>query len=441
MTELQPAFDVIVVGGRVAGATLAARLGARGIHVLVVDRAELPSLPQVPSSPTVHPGAMRILDELGIDESGYADEHARMPWFAFELGDHVSTEMKIPSMFGRDYFYGVDRRRFDGLLWDRLDRFPTVERRQGDNVTSLLRAEDGRVEGVVIRRHGEAEEQVRARCVVGADGRFSAVARFVEAPIVEEDAEHVSTVYYADWEAVAPFREGLHGGHIHSTGKGLDVLLFAMPDGRFSINTHERADRVHVDGDPVGYYEGTLRRIPRVWRRLQGARRVSDVIGIKRIGNAYRQASGDGWVLVGDALHSKDPVDGQGIYDALVAARALDTALAAWLAGAATWTDAMRAYEAEVRAETHAMFRATCDRLRRELYQEPPALIAKTVIRWSMTDPAYQREFFRLLGRDMRAEDWPPKGLVGGAIRRGLRRDAGRTRGSDQPAEGTRAPS
>jgi choline dehydrogenase-like flavoprotein len=44
----QPDLDVVIVGGRVAGGTLAARLGARGLRVLV-DRA-MPTLPQVPSS-------------------------------------------------------------------------------------------------------------------------------------------------------------------------------------------------------------------------------------------------------------------------------------------------------------------------------------------------------------------------------------------------------
>ncbi|HEU4758513.1 MAG TPA: FAD-dependent monooxygenase, partial [Dehalococcoidia bacterium] len=65
-------YDVVIVGGRPAGATLAARLGARGHSVLVLDRAAFPSAPAVPSSPTVHPGGMRLLDELGIEERRYA---------------------------------------------------------------------------------------------------------------------------------------------------------------------------------------------------------------------------------------------------------------------------------------------------------------------------------------------------------------------------------
>jgi 2-polyprenyl-6-methoxyphenol hydroxylase-like FAD-dependent oxidoreductase len=226
----------------------------------------------------------------------------------------------------------------------------------------------------------------------------------------------------------------IQSGHIHATGRGLDVLFFAMPGGRFSINTHERADRVHVDLDAEGYYHGVLRRLPEVARRLDGARRVSDIVGIKRIGNAYRQASGPGWALVGDALHYKDPVDGQGIYDGLIGAKHLDIALAGWLAGAVDWAPAMDAYAAAVRAETHAMFRATVDRLRRELYQEPPPFIARTLIRWTLTDPVYQDRFVRLLGRSVRAEDWSPPGLIRGAVLRGIRRDLAGVVGRKPPA-------
>jgi flavin-dependent dehydrogenase len=46
-------FDVIVVGGRPSGATLATRLAQGGLRVLLLDRATFPSLPAV-SSPIIH---------------------------------------------------------------------------------------------------------------------------------------------------------------------------------------------------------------------------------------------------------------------------------------------------------------------------------------------------------------------------------------------------
>jgi 2-polyprenyl-6-methoxyphenol hydroxylase-like FAD-dependent oxidoreductase len=421
MGESRAQYDVVIVGGRPAGASLAARLGARGHQVLVVDRAAFPCVPSVPSSPTVHPGAMKLLDEIGIEEREYADPHARIAIMAFHFAEYFGVLLKMPEVLGRDCFYGVDRSRFDHLLWKNLDRFPSVTRRDGFPIIGVLRDSGGTVTGVVGGANGE--ERIAARCVVGADGRWSRVAREVGAPIVEEDKVHVSTVHYADWRNVAPVHPGVHAGQVYTTGKGADVLLLPMPDGLISVNTHIRADRVDDRKDPKSHYLDTLRSMPGVWQRLAGAEQVTRVHGIRRIGNGYRRGSGPGWALVGDALHFKDPVDAQGIYDALIEAKLLDEALGAWLSGAKTWDEAMAGYAKRVAEETHAMFIATLGRLKRELYEEPPVPVIKTMIRWMMTDPRYQERFMRFLARGIPAEGALTGGLVAGAALRGLGRD------------------
>jgi 2-polyprenyl-6-methoxyphenol hydroxylase-like FAD-dependent oxidoreductase len=416
-------YDIIIVGGRPAGASLAARLGARGIKVLVVDRATFPSLPSVPSSPIVHSGTMRLLDELGIDESAYADEGARMRGLRMNMAGHFVVDMKVPRMTGgRDYIYGIERTTFDDLLWRNLSRFPTVERREGFQVTDLIREGD-RVVGIEGGPKDEPAQRITARAVVGADGRFSMVARRVGAEVVEEDAEHTSTVYYADWEDVGKVHNEYPIVYIYTTARGLDLLFFAMPNGKCSVNTHARSDRVDIDGDPERYYLETLRSEPSVWQYLETAKRVSPVVGIKKIGNGYRRASGPGWVLTGDAYHYKDPVDGQGIYDALLETKILDSTLAAFCSGSRSWEDAMAVYEEDARNATHPMFVTTVGRLKRELYEEPPVPVIKTMIRWTLTDPGYQETFLRVLGRD-----WPPsiltsKQTMGAAMARGIKRD------------------
>jgi len=374
----------------------------------------------------IYPSAMAVLDELGVDEASYSAGAEKISRFSFEFDGAFGAEMSVPRMWGRDYLYGVDRARFDAALWQNAGRYDAVTRREGFTVTELLRDEGGRVTGVVGAPRGGAEERITARCVVGADGRFSLVARKAGARVVEEEARCVSTVYFADWEGVAPFRDGFHGGHVHATGRGLDVLLFPMPDGRTSVNTHERADRVSVAGDPQGYYLATVRKLPAIARRLAGARQVSELRGVKRIGNGYREVAGPGWALVGDAAHYKDPVDGQGIYDALVGARALDAALAPWLAGDATWDAAAARYRSALMAETHDMYSETVTRLRRELYDEPPPLVVKTLVRWMMVDPTYQDRFLRYLGRAIPPKGWNGPTVVANAVLRGGWRDVRR---------------
>ncbi len=416
-------YDVIIVGGRPAGATLAARLGRRGLNVLIVDRANFPSLPAVPSSPVIHAGGMRILDELGIDESSYGQSDAKMQALGIQFDTHFHTLMTVPSVLGRNYVYGIDRQHFDFVLWQHLARFPSITRLDGFAVTELLRNEENQVVGIVGASRGCETQEFRANCVVGADGRFSLVARKAGAKVQKEDSVHVSTVYYANWEGVIPFFEGPLSGHIYTTGRGLDVPMFCMPGGLTNINLHMRADRVDIAGDAQGYYEQVLRAQPCVWNRLKSARQVSAVVGIKRVGNGYRQASGKGWVLVGDALHYKDPVDAQGIYDALLEARLLDVALAAWQNGEQSFANAMADYEKAVHAATGTMFEQTLARLRRELYSEPPLFMIKTVLRWLMCDPAYQHRFMHYLCRVLPNDQLMTPALFGKAMLRGIVRD------------------
>jgi 2-polyprenyl-6-methoxyphenol hydroxylase-like FAD-dependent oxidoreductase len=416
-------YDVIVVGGRPSGAALAARLGKRGKRVLVVDRATFPSRPAVPSSPALHSGAMALLDELGIDEAEYADEHACMRAIHMDLAGIFTAVMRIPPMAaGRDYTRGIERTTFDDVLWRNLGRFPTVERRSGFNVTNIV-CRDNRVVGIVGGRKDEPTEEISAGCVIGADGRFSLVARKVGAEVVEDACQHTSTVYFADWAGVKPIADDYKAGLVYVTARGLDVIFFAMPGGRWSINTHARSDRVRIEGDAQRYYMDTLRSIPRIWQYLERAELVSPLSGIKQIGNGYRRSSGLGWALVGDALHYKDPVDGQGIYDALLGAKFLDLALESWHSGSRSWDEAMATYQRDIWTATHPMFLATTARLARELYAEPPLPVIRTLIRWTMTDPAFGECFLRVLGRDWPPEALSSKRLAAGAITRGIRRD------------------
>lgn len=419
----RPDYDVIIVGGRPAGASLAARLGQRGLRVLVVDRAVFPSNPGVPSSPAVHAGAMALLDEIGIRESAYADAHARMYALFLDMAGAFTARFPVPQLStGRNYVVGVDRAPFDELLWRNLDRFSSVEKKAGFNVTNVVRQGE-RIVGIVGAHKDEPAREITARCVVAADGRFSLVARKAGAEVVEDSSERTSTVYYADWQGVEPPHEAHSVGLVHATLRGLDILFFALPNGRWSINTHQRSDRVVVERDPERYYMDTLKSLPRVWRFLKKAERTTNIVGIKRIGNGYRRASGPGWVLVGDALHYKDPADGQGIYDALIGAKLLDIALGRWFADECSWTAAMEAYRRDIWDATHAMFVVTTARIERELYSEPPMPVVRTLMRWMMTDPKYGEMFLRVQARDCPPEWLLSKSLALGAISRGMWRD------------------
>jgi 2-polyprenyl-6-methoxyphenol hydroxylase-like FAD-dependent oxidoreductase len=308
------------------------------------------------------------------------------------------------------------------MLWDRLGSEPNITRRDGFSVESLLRDDGGRVIGLTGKTKDGPEEWFTAPWVVGADGRFSTIARRVDAKTVEEQTEKVSTVYFADWVGFTPRVPGKDLVEVYSTGRGMNVLCFPLSGGRVTVCIHIRADRVDIEGDAEAWYRAKLQSIPAIAARLSGARTVSRVLGLKRVGNGYREAGGPGWVLTGDALHYKDPVDGQGIYDALIETKILAEELEAGFAGKAPEA-VLAAYTERTRAATHAMYAATQKRLADELYSEPPVPVIRTMIRWMLTDRAYQVRFIRFLTRDLDPATWIGPGLVAGAVLRGIGRD------------------
>jgi 2-polyprenyl-6-methoxyphenol hydroxylase-like FAD-dependent oxidoreductase len=274
---------------------------------------------------------------------------------------------------------------------------------------------------VTIREPDGRERAVRSRCVVGADGRFSAVARKAGARVLEDFGDHTSTVHFATWEGVAPVDgDPRVTVHIVTTARGADVLFFPKPRNQTWVCTHVRSDRVSVDGDVTAYYTRMVESQPTVARRLAGARRIDEVVGMRRVANRFLDAGGPGWVLVGDALHHKDPVDGQGIYDALVQTKILGEELATWRAGEQGWDELVARYDRRVRESAHAMFIATVTRLRRELYEEPPELVKRTLIRWLFNDEEYQRRFVSYLCRTLPPDRWVTPGVMGRAVARGM---------------------
>ncbi len=185
-------YDVIIVGGRPSGSTLAARLGQRGWRVLLIERARLPALPGA-SCPIIYSSTMRMLDEIGADEAAYARGTPKIRRMV-NAGELLKGEIEIPLVEGRDYAYAIDRARFDFALWENALRFPTVEGRLGYSLIDLL-WEGDRVIGIVGQPAGGERETLTARLVIGADGRFSTVARKAKAAERDEHAEYPTSIY------------------------------------------------------------------------------------------------------------------------------------------------------------------------------------------------------------------------------------------------------
>nr|MCU0500044.1 FAD-dependent monooxygenase [Anaerolineae bacterium] len=364
-------YDVIIIGGRPAGSSLAARLGRQGIRTLLLERETFPSLPAV-SSPIIHSSTLTLLDEIGADEAIYAHNTPKIRRMIQVLGPETAIDIVLPDHQGRDYGYAVDRARFDEALWDHAAQFPSVTAWQGFSVTDLL-WENDTVIGIIGRDADKTEHRLTAGVVIGADGRYSLVARKTEAAIRDEYLDYPSTIYYAYWRDVQPYDDGEPTAVGYAGEGGCGYLLMDSADHTTAVVIEgQSALFENADLPADQFYAALLDRHPLIRARLAQAERVTSVRGIKRVGNLYRQAGGKGWALIGDAYHQKDPLDGQGIYNAVFSAKAMAYAIQKWRAGEFDWLGALAWYDETVRIKTYAMYKNLLGRVQASLYAPPP---------------------------------------------------------------------
>jgi hypothetical protein len=69
------------------------------------------------------------------------------------------------------------------------------------------------------------------------------------------------------------------------------------------------------------------------------------------------------------------------------------------------------------------MMLQTVSRVKKEMFSDPPPFIIKTLIRWTLNDPEYQRDFLRVIARASDPSNWQSPGLMGRIVKRGLMND------------------
>lgn len=414
-------YDLIIVGGGPAGASLAARIAPSGMTILLLEKDSFPSRTVISCSLLLSHG-MHLLDEIGVAEELYAKDNNKLRGAVLEVDHYFRTSITMPEDRGRNYLYGIDRQKLDTAIWNNTKRFPNITTVDGFVVSDIQQSDAGlRVLGV---KKGEGEMLYQAKAIVGADGRYSLVARKCGAVTTEEVSMYNTAVFYAYWEDVVPYKiKEDEWVQIHSNGKGRSAVLMPSADGKTGVLLQCRQGDFDGDGNLEEWYMDFLKELPLVSKRFDAAKRVTPIKGIKNVNNLFRQAFGNRWVLVGDAYHQKDSYDAQGIYDGLLGAKILSKHLIAWFAEGSRWEEVMRDYECEIEAHMKPMFVNTMGRLKKEMFTDAPPFIAKTVMRWLLTNKEYLDKFSKTMVRKRSSAKGDTPGALLKALFVGIFRD------------------
>jgi flavin-dependent dehydrogenase len=320
--SLKSRHDVVIVGARCAGATLATFLARAGASVLLLDKDRLAS-DQILSTHTIHPPGMDVLDDVGV---GDAVRAVAPPTHIVRLRKNDAfVDIQFP---GGRAEYCPRRARLDGLLQDAAAS-AGVEVLDRTRVTSLLRDGD-RVVGVRAAGSAGAEHVFRASLVVGADGRHSTVARQVEAEeYLAYDAPRA--MFWGYWNAPAFWRTDQaypFGMYVANTDGHIRVIFQTDHDQLLVGSLPPVEEALGWRTDPDAALIANLASDATTGPLIAGSAPEGRVRGTLKERYFFRRAAGNGWMLVGDAGHHKEFVIGDGITEALLQARSLASAIA-----------------------------------------------------------------------------------------------------------------
>ncbi|MGC2375526.1 MAG: NAD(P)/FAD-dependent oxidoreductase [Solirubrobacteraceae bacterium] len=327
-------YDVAIVGASLAGCATAILLARAGMRVALVEKSPDPKAFKRICTHYIQSSALPTLERLGLLEpmmrAGALRAHARIwtrwGWIA------PSASSTAPS--------GVNLRRekLDPLIREMAAQTPGVELMLGYTVQELLR--DGeQFTGVRARDSHEHAVDLRARLVVGADGRDSRVAKLSGVPT--KTAPHGRIAYGGYYEGPAP---------VTAPDAALWLLdpdmAAAFPtDGGlvFYATMPTKARLPEFRADPQAALEKLVSSIPEAPPIAQ-SRLVGQVQGKIDMTNVLHRPTAPGLALVGDAAGAIDPLFGVGCGFALQTSEWLADSVSPALNGAESLQAGLKRY-------------------------------------------------------------------------------------------------
>lgn len=334
--------DVVIVGGRISGSLAAAELARRGRDVVVLERGRFPS--DTLSTHVLFGGGIEELRHMGALDRIEALDPAHMRHLQLHVGEDIVVRERWRTYGESDHVLCIPRLEQDAILAETA-RDHGADVRERCSMTDVL-WEGGRVAGVRYDDADGAPREIRAKLVLGADGRRSTVAARVGAwqPYrASKNGRGLVFRYFDDPGVSTRDSETLMQWR---DGSSFCMVFPSAPRPRtVALVMGPAADVARARRDPDGAWDEFLRRHPGFAERIAGGTNFQKLRSTADVPAFFRPSSGPGWALIGDAGHFKDPVIGNGQRDAMWMGRSCAAAAEPVLDDPAALDAALRRWE------------------------------------------------------------------------------------------------
>lgn len=316
MIDIQNKPQVVVIGGGPAGATVSTLLAQQGVRVELFEREKFPRfhigeslipetywvlkrlnmLPKLKNSQFIKKYSVQFVSDSGKQSA---------PFYFHDNKDHDCSQT-----------WQVRRSEFDEMMLRNAEEHG-VKTHEGVRVLDVLFDGD-RATGIQIMDENGEKREVHADVVVDASGQSSMLINKLKLRVSDPSLNKGSIWTYFKGAKRDPGRdEG-----------ATTVLQVENKQGWFwYIPLHDDIVSIGVVGDFNYLFKGRgsheevfaeeLDRCPAAKMRVEGAEQVTKIFATKDFTYKSKQAAGDGWVLIGDALGFLDPLYSSGVLLAL----------------------------------------------------------------------------------------------------------------------------
>jgi|HubBroStandDraft_6_1064221.scaffolds.fasta_scaffold49149_3 flavin-dependent dehydrogenase len=297
--------DVLIVGGGIAGSTLAILLGRQGFTVEIFEQGRFPK--EKPCGEGLMPAGVAVLRRAGL-----AEAVGGVPFYGVR---YHTNDFTVQGSFPRTHGVatagrGQRRRYLDEVLFRTARDTRGVTAHTGTRVDQLLR-EHGRVVGAVV-----AGKPRRADLVVAADGIHSRTRHLLrlDTPLQRKRFGVLTHFQLARGQKQPPWVDVF-------LAPGYELYVTPLPDGEVLVAG--LADAGALTQPIAKTFSQWWSSQPLLTARLEGARQVSSIQCIAPLAGKAKCGVAPGIILLGDAAEFIDPITGGGMTHALVTAELL----------------------------------------------------------------------------------------------------------------------
>lgn len=308
-------YDLITVGGGLGAASLARSLAEKGARVLVIEREE--KFKDRIRGEMLVPWGVAEAENLGIAGLLCASCGHELFWVDFFSGSHLVAHRDTAATTphhqpGLTFYHPAMQEALLGAA-----EKAGAEVRRGASVQEV---HPGLKPGIVTQRNGHREE-VRARMVVGADGRSSVTSKSAGFQSERDpDRMMMAGVLLENCPAAEDT-----GRIVIDSNTGSCAVIFPQGGGRArAYFAYHKDSRARIQGNSAFYdFIESSKRTGADPSWYDGARAGGPLASFDGADTNTSHPYRDGVALVGDAASTSDPSWGQGLSTTLRDARIL----------------------------------------------------------------------------------------------------------------------